>query len=152
MDADYPITKCDDDRLGRTDIARHIADMLYHAPVDHSIVFGLSGTWGSGKTSLLNMVGELLGTYDEPPIIVRFNPWNYPVGTDLVKPFLALLAKEIRHACSENKARNLADAIGDYADVLASMIPSNFGVLGGLIQACAAEHNKQQESGKRPRS
>lgn len=106
-------SKCDDDRLGRTDIARHIADMLYHAPVDHSIVFGLSGTWGSGKTSLLNMVGELLGTYDEPPIIVRFNPWNYPVGTDLVKPFLALLAKEIRHARSENKARNLADAIGD---------------------------------------
>lgn len=145
MDADYPITKCIDDQLGRADIARHIADMLYHAPVDHSIVFGLSGTWGSGKTSLLNMVGELLGTYDEPPTVVRFNPWNYPVGTDLVKPFLALLAKEIRHACSDNKARNLADAIGDYADVLASMIPSNFWVLGGLIQAYAAEHNKQQE-------
>ncbi|WP_425592113.1 P-loop NTPase fold protein [Collinsella stercoris] len=60
MDTDVPITKCIDDRLGRVGIARHIADMLIGAPADHSIVFGLSGSWGSGKTSVLNMVGELL--------------------------------------------------------------------------------------------
>lgn len=57
MDTDVPITKCIDDRLGRVGIARHIADMLIGAPADHSIVFGLSGSWGSGKTSVLNMVG-----------------------------------------------------------------------------------------------
>lgn len=95
MDADVPITKCIDDRLGRVGIARHIADMLIGAPADHSIVFGLSGSWGSGKTSVLNMVGELLSETSDPPVVVRFDPWNYPAGSDLVTPFLTSLASEI---------------------------------------------------------
>ena len=126
VDADYPITKCCDDRLGRTHLALHVADMLRTAPSAHSIVFGLSGSWGSGKTSVLNMVRELLGKDDDPPVIVRFNPWNYPAGTDLVRPFLNLLASEIRKARSGEAAKKLAEdavgVIGEYANALEPLI------------------------------
>ena len=138
MDADYPITKCNEDQLGRTHLARHVADMLRTAPAAHSIVFGLSGSWGSGKTSVLNMVRELLGKDDDPPAIVHFNPWNYPVGTDLVRPFLNLLASEIRNARSGEAAKKLAEdvieAIGDYANALDPIIPPQLGVLGSLAR------------------
>ena len=146
MDADYPISKCCDDRLGRTHLALHVADMLRAAPADHSIVFGLSGSWGSGKTSVLNMVRELLEKDDDPPVIVHFNPWNYPVGTDLVRPFLNLLASEIRNARSGEAAKKLAEdvieAIGDYANALDPIIPPQLGVLGGLAHIFSTRRKK----------
>lgn len=146
MDADYPITKCCDDRLGRTHLALHVADMLRAAPAAHSIVFGLSGSWGSGKTSVLNMVRELLGKDDDPPVVVRFNPWNYPVGTDLVRPFLNLLASEIRNARSGEAAKKLAEdaveAIGDYANALDPIIPPQLGVLGSLARIFSTRRKK----------
>ena len=146
MDADYPITKCNEDQLGRAHLAQHVADMLRAAPAAHSIVFGLSGSWGSGKTSVLNMVRELLGKDDDPPVIVRFNPWNYPVGTDLVRPFLNLLASEIRNARSSEAAKKLAEdaveAIGDYANALDPIIPPQLGVLGGLAHIFSTRRKK----------
>ena len=78
MNSDHPIESFADDALGRASVARHIANQLALAPMDHSIVFGLYGPWGSGKTSLLNMVCEELESADNPPIVVKFSPWNYP--------------------------------------------------------------------------
>lgn len=136
MDADYPISKCNEDQLGRIHLARHVADMLHEAPAAHSIVFGLSGSWGSGKTSVLNMVCELLKNDDNPLVIVRFNPWNYPDGTDLVRPFLTLMASEIRNAHTGETVKKLAEeaieAIGEYMNALDPIIPSRLGVLGSL--------------------
>lgn len=43
------------------------------------------------------MVCEELGSIDSPPIIVKFNPWNYPSSENLVTPFLALLSECIQH-------------------------------------------------------
>lgn len=155
MDADYPITKCNEDQLGRAHLAQHVADMLRAAPAAHSIVFGLSGSWGSGKTSVLNMVRELLGKDDDPPVIVRFNPWNYPVGTDLVRPFLNLLASEIRNARSSEAAKKLAEdaveAIGDYANALDPIIPPQLGVLGGW-RISLARGVRRLSRRKRPKS
>lgn len=153
MDADYPITKCNEDQLGRAHLAQHVADMLRAAPAAHSIVFGLSGSWGSGKTSVLNMVRELLGKDDDPPVIVRFNPWNYPVGTDLVRPFLNLLASEIRNARSGEAVKKLAQdaagAIGEYANALEPLIPSQLGTLGSLAHILG-EGRKDALSQKTP--
>ena len=36
-----------------------------------------------GKTSVLNMVGELLSEASDPPVVVRFVSWSYPAGSDL---------------------------------------------------------------------
>ena len=124
MNSDHPIESCSDDALGRASVARRIADQLAHAPMNHSIVFGLYGPWGSGKTSLLNMVCEELESLDNSPIIVKFNPWNYLSSENLVTPFLALLSEYIWGGAhgfgAVNTARNLVKTIEKYSDVLAS--------------------------------
>ena len=124
MNSDYPLESCSDDALGRASVARRIAGQLTLAPMDHSIVFGLYGPWGSGKTSLLNMVCEELESVDNPPIIVKFNPWNYPSSENLVTPFLALLSECVQYGAhstiSAKTARKLAKVIKRYSDVLAS--------------------------------
>lgn len=149
MDTDVPITKCIDDRLGRVGIARHIADMLIGAPVDHSIVFGLSGSWGSGKTSVLNMVGELLSETSDPPVVVRFDPWNYPAGSDLVTPFLTSLGSEIRKnnldSRMKKRAEEALEAIADYADALKPVTPRGMSALVNLVQVRLARKKKKEE-------
>ncbi|MGA8831450.1 MAG: P-loop NTPase fold protein, partial [Desulfomonilaceae bacterium] len=48
-----------------------------------SIVLGLFGPWGSGKTSILNCVREHVENSAESlpqkkkPVFMVFNPWNY---------------------------------------------------------------------------
>ncbi|WP_072375261.1 KAP family P-loop NTPase fold protein [Thermophilibacter mediterraneus] len=124
MNSDHPIESCPDDALGRASVARRVADQLALAPMDHSIVFGLYGPWGSGKTSLLNMVCEKLEGVDNPPVIVKFNPWNYTSSENLATPFLALLSECIQHGAHstipEKAARKLSKTMKRYSDVLAS--------------------------------
>lgn len=124
MDPDYPIESCSDDVLGRAAIARRIAGQLMSAPTDHSIVFGLYGPWGSGKTSLLNMVREELQEGEGRPVIVSFNPWYYASSDNLVAPFLALLSEEIQRSATSSRivktAKKAARVIRRYSDVLSS--------------------------------
>lgn len=124
MNPDYPIESCSDDILGRKPIAQRIARQLLSAPRDHSIVFGLHGSWGSGKTSLLNMIAEEIEKVENPPVVVRFNPWNYPSSDNLITPFLALLSETIQcsaRSCLATKTiRSLAKTLKRYSDVLAT--------------------------------
>jgi len=76
---DRPVEKLDDDTLEIRDYARALAAFLQEC--DTPITVGIQGDWGAGKTSLMNMVKELL----EPEQnggqsavrTVLFNTWMY---------------------------------------------------------------------------
>ena len=55
---DLPITKSSEDKLNRGSFAENLAHVLLHSSFPASFTVGLYGSWGSGKTSLLNMVIE----------------------------------------------------------------------------------------------
>ena len=42
-----------------------------------SLVVSLYGDWGSGKSSLKEMVLEALKSHQNPPGLLEFNPWNW---------------------------------------------------------------------------
>ena len=155
MDSDYPIESCSDDALGKASVARRIADQLAHAPMDHSIVFGLHGPWGSGKTSLLNMVCEELESADNSPIIVKFNPWNYPSSENLVTPFLALLSECVQHGVHSTipakTVKKIAKIIKRYSDVLASTTDAFNWVPGvGIVSTVLRRFGKEDERSASP--
>ena len=80
---DTPISDFDEDLLHRSGFAKLFAKNLVMLTQNKSFTISLNGCWGSGKTSLINLVKkeiEYLCDYDEQitswPIIVDFAPWN----------------------------------------------------------------------------
>ena len=58
--ADKSIDKVSDDLLNRGSFASRIANCLISNQKQESLVISLNGKWGSGKSSILNMVKEEL--------------------------------------------------------------------------------------------
>ena len=55
---DQPIQSSKDDILGRSSFAKSLGDAVLSYTEKESIVVGLFGEWGSGKTSIINMMLE----------------------------------------------------------------------------------------------
>ena len=65
------------DRLGFRDVASRLATALVSSGISGKFVVGLEGQWGSGKSSLLNLLrSELEKLQSEAPhSVVAFEPW-----------------------------------------------------------------------------
>lgn len=77
---DRPLNNPDDDELGYAPFASHLAQQILTTAAPEGFVIALNGPWGSGKTSLLNMVRFFLSERkpDEQPISIQFNPCGLP--------------------------------------------------------------------------
>ncbi len=86
--ADRPITSRTEDLLGRTGFAEALAHAIRGWTGRDSLVIALYGPWGSGKSSVKNMVLESLR--ESPvncPLIVEFNPWQWAGQDQLAGAF-----------------------------------------------------------------
>jgi predicted KAP-like P-loop ATPase len=100
-----PIEQKADDFLDRGDFVERLARSLV-APDGRStgIVIGLTGSWGSGKSSILNLLREHLRLqYPDAILIVNFDPWLVSGRDDLITQFLAQVIGTIN---SEPKLRD----------------------------------------------
>ncbi len=67
---DAAIEKRADDRLGRAPFADAIAQHIVEGNVSDGAVVAVMGPWGSGKTSVLNMVREALSDRPDDRVLV----------------------------------------------------------------------------------
>ena len=100
--ADRAILSTKQDRLGRVIFSKYLARcMLDHRDPD-SLVVGLYGGWGVGKTSIINMMVEELNFAEtnmeviEKPIILNFSPWSYSGQNQLIYSFFRRLSSALR--------------------------------------------------------
>lgn len=56
FNSDKPITKIEDDVLNRGNFSKQLAHAILAYTKTDNFVISLCGRWGSGKTSILNMV------------------------------------------------------------------------------------------------
>jgi hypothetical protein len=91
---DAPIGSKAEDTFNRWPFAKRIADTLAARKDASSIVIGLYGPWGDGKTSTLNMMAAALAGHEDI-VVVRFNPWLFRSEEQLLRGFFSTLAEAI---------------------------------------------------------
>lgn len=114
--SDHPIEKLSSDRLGRAHYACTLADEILSAPVEGGYVMGLTGPWGSGKTSILNMTVDALG---DRALVVQFNPWLFSGTEDLLGMFFREVGKQLGEGTDALK--ELGAKLADYGRVLSPL-------------------------------
>lgn len=139
------------DALHRTPFARSVITVLKRISNDASLVVSVEGSWGSGKSSVLAMVEELLTALPqaERPIVVHFNPWLIGDRDALLRQFLASISKEVHLADRAKDGKRVAKELKTYAkafDVLklipgaepwASMVKSVMESMGSAVEGVA---------------
>jgi predicted KAP-like P-loop ATPase len=91
-----PITTRNEDFLNRKYFADHIKSAIvnYEDKNNESLTIGLYGKWGSGKTSIINMIIENLES-NKDFIIFNFEPWLFSDTNQLISN---------QRICSKNKS------------------------------------------------
>ncbi|WOF42536.1 KAP family NTPase [Sphingopyxis indica] len=95
MQADRPIDGRSEDIFDRAPFAEQIAGIIAGRSEKSSLVIGLYGPWGDGKTSTLTMIREALEV-DPDIIAMDYNPWFYGDTTEqLTRSFFASIREKL---------------------------------------------------------
>src|SRR6266567_1074293 len=112
---DDPIATKEKDLLHRYPLASRIAGMINRFEGNESLVIGIEGEWGTGKTSFINLILEDLRRANT--LLIKFNPWNFSDQNELIKDFFDSLVDALkRTGGKEGEAR--AKRIKEYASKL----------------------------------
>lgn len=118
---DQPILSSKEDILDRKSFAQSLGNAILHYKEKDSIVIGLFGTWGSGKTSIINMTLEHIDsvckqkTNENKPIIVKFNPWNFSDQNQLITQFFKQLSATLKQTDYADNAKKIGEKLEAYA-------------------------------------
>jgi hypothetical protein len=121
---DAPISDPRLDVFDREPFARRIADTIGERNDPSSIVVGIYGPWGDGKTTVLNFIRGRLKDY--PSIIcVSFNPWRMEGEQALLQGFFATLAEVLDKELTTSSEK-LGDVLKKYGALL-KVAPGGWG-------------------------
>jgi len=110
--ADAPIGNPDLDEFNRREYSERIAQTIASRKETKSLVVGIYGKWGEGKTTVLNFIDSELRRHSNI-VTVFFNPWMFPSETELFIAFYTELAKGLKKSLP-TAWENIGNAISDY--------------------------------------
>lgn len=161
--SDRPIINSEEDKLNRSSFAKALAKSFAEFNTTDTFSIGLYGKWGSGKTSLINMLISELETQqmnipeEKRIIIINFEPWNFSNTNQLLTQFFIRLSNELRGKNDKNLLK-IGEAIEKYSEAfeLTEPIPvvgkalsifgkHSFSLLGRKLQKEAAEKDIQKQ-------
>jgi predicted KAP-like P-loop ATPase len=123
LSPDSPIETANDDKLGRKTFAQALAKALAGFSEQDSFVVGIHGKWGTGKSSILNLLVEQIEKDNrskpesEKLYAMRFNPWNFSDQNQLVFQFLRQFRAHLKG--NQREFKDLLASLDDYAEALA---------------------------------
>jgi hypothetical protein len=117
-----PIRTPDQDLYGRTSFAGQIASYIVRAQLGAAgRVLALTAPWGTGKTSVLNLIAGELAENSEWSV-VRFNPWAVTGLEALLRDFFQTLNTAFSDRANYDALRRelakYADAVSPWAGVI----------------------------------
>jgi hypothetical protein len=114
--SDQPIRSKEQDRFNRSPFAQRIAETLAGRTDPSSLVIGIYGPWGDGKSSTLYLMEEVLARHSDV-VRVRFNPWHFDSEDHLLRGFFATLGDAIGKSLS-TKGEEIGRILKEYGSLL----------------------------------
>lgn len=121
---DRAITRIEEDLLGRSCFSKALGKAINEYTSQDSIVIGLYGKWGSGKTSIANMAMQTVmeeSSIDNKPIILSFSPWNYTDKDNLISLFFHALSTAIDGSDNTEMKSKIGSTLKEYACLFDSL-------------------------------
>ena len=90
IETDLPIDNFKDDKLSRKSFVYYIVDKIMQCDVNNRpFCIGITGSWGNGKSSVLNMLPKALPGKDSKGklICLKFDPWNFNSEDDILHQY-----------------------------------------------------------------
>ena len=117
---DRAILNSDEDELNRSPFALQLRDSLSNWENEESLVISLKGTWGEGKSSVINLIKEQfdIKANDSDPTIIEFNPWAYANSSSLSFHFFNDIGSELKLKKAEPKDSDLAKKLKLYSQLI----------------------------------
>jgi len=131
--SDAALENPDDDKFDRRAFAQRVAQTVGSKIDPSSIVIGIYGPWGDGKTTVLNFVEKSLGEF-ESVVCFRFNPWRFEDETVLLYTFFESLAQLLNRRLSNNK-----EEIGKILCKYGGLLSSGMKAIKSAIETGGAE-------------
>jgi predicted KAP-like P-loop ATPase len=148
---DNPIETFEQDLLQRVGFAENFCQILAAASPNESNVFALNGEWGSGKTSVKNLIkNELSRSGEKAPFVIEFNPWAFSGQDQVLEAFFSEIAKIIGRGSDGKAVAEGFRKLGAYLSFGAKTVKTLhigmdlFGIPGSKIIGLVGE---QMESG-----
>lgn len=132
--ADNAIRTSAEDLLDRRVAAITLVRAIRDADSAEGYVIAVVGPWGSGKTSILNLMQEELGK-EKTSTVIKFNPWMFSGTEQLVDAFFRELGAQLRETGGKKFAK-IATAVDQYSFLFSplTLIPVAGGYIGRAIE------------------
>lgn len=125
--SDRPIETSREDLLGRSKFANQLARSILEMDHHDTFTIALYGKWGSGKTSVLNMMCAEIGRRckempeTDKPIVIRFEPWNYSDQSQLIQQFFSQLSEGLSIENDDETMKSIGKKIEEYSSALSKI-------------------------------
>ena len=118
---DSPIKDLGEDYLQQEKFVNRLKSVITDYNSQDSLTIQLRGEWGSGKSSVLNMLKNSLEEDSEKgPLVMYFNPWNFSTKNELIKSFF----KELSVIFKENMGDEEFSKLNDFLNLIMSSVVS----------------------------
>ncbi len=114
---DSPIKNGEQDALNRLEFAKSIARSIEKYDQKDCFCVGLEGEWGSGKSSLINMI--LAAINEEKVIKIQFQPWIFSGRQDLITQLFAVFENHLKVKDYGKECKDIGKKLRNYANLLA---------------------------------
>lgn len=118
---DHPLAAdnaIENDKLQRSGFASAAVAALQRVSTTAGFVLSIEGPWGSGKTSTLSMMEQLVRREaHNGSVIVHFNPWLIGDRESLLRQFLNTIASAVEVTDHAGNAKKVAKELKNYAGV-----------------------------------
>ena len=118
--SDAPISDSAQDAFNRFPFAHRVSKIIANRKDINSLVIGIYGAWGEGKTSVFNFIESELSK-EEDVVCIRFNPWRFGDENTMLLNFFNDLVRAVDREI-ETKGEKIGEVVDKYIRPFAQLL------------------------------